>query len=352
MILNNSILILCSFLSVGFAMAQSSDPSSDRQGVAISSDKSDYPDQSAILHIKNQTGEKAGVKFPELQITPALTDRNSDGNIDINDLADYMNNVVSTPQNGLLYYNPAGDLQGFYYYDESIGIKWLKFASGNEKNIGIPDGTIIQYAGDLNLFTENGVGKRGTSAEGWYICNGKNGTPDLTASFLKGFNGNIAADNIGSENTQSSDYFVITAENMPQHTHDVKNFKLEGGHDHKVVVVPHRQDHTVYSRNSDKVPAKDYDQGNHTIATRYSREDNSHKRELNPAPLGMQNPAESEPPTDLKASLVKKEDVLAGKWLEEPKGQVTYAVDNRPAFFVLVYIMKIEKPAQVRNYKK
>jgi|GEM_PF-2023652 len=356
MTLKNYILFLSSCIPVSIALAQSSDPdtgpTSDRQGVVISTESSDYPEQSAILHIKNQAGEKAGVKFPELQFSPALTDRDNDGDVDIKDLADYMDDVIRAPQNGLLYYNPSGSLQGFYYFDESAGTQWLKLASGNEKNIGIPDGTVIQYAGDLNLFTESGIGKRGTPAEGWYICNGRNNTPDLTASFLKGFNGNIAADNIGSENSQSDDYFTITSEHMPQHTHDVRNFKLEGGHDHKVIIAPHRQEHTIYSRNSPKVPAKDYDHGNHTIAYRYSYEKNTYKRELNPAPLGMQNPAESGEPLDMKASLVRNEDVLSGKWLEEPKGQVTYAMDNRPAFFVVVYIMKIEKPAQARNYTK
>ncbi len=343
-------------LAGGAAIAQNNDPeeraTADRQGVVISTDELDYPDQSAILHVKNQAGQLAGLKFPEFQSPSPLTDMDQDGDIDAADFAARMNAVISNPQNGLLFYNPKGDLQGFYYYDESVTSRWTRLSSGNDKNIGIPDGTIIQYAGDLNLFTDQGVGKRGTKAEGWYICNGKNNTPDLTAAFIKGFNGDLAGDNnnVGVDNRRSGDYLVLKPEYLPQHTHDIKNFELEGGHDHKVMISPHKQDHYVYVRDSKKIAATDHNKGNHTIAYRYAYEKNASENELEPSTLNLQNPDRSGPPRDMKASLVTSEDVQAGRWLDIEGGRVTRAIDMRPAFFALVYIMKIEKPSQANNY--
>lgn len=346
-------MVLCWFGSLTI-VAQDSDSenqkTSDRQGVVISSDPSDKPDQSAILHIKNQEGELAGVKFPEKNFSTELSDLDNDGDIDVDDLYILLSNNVNVPQNGLLFYVAQENYQGFYYYDENANKNWLEFSTQNQKNIGIPDGTIIQFAGDLNLFTENGIGKKGTSAEGWYICNGKNNTPDLTASFIKGLDFTSNPSNVGVENIQSSDYKSLTSENLPQHTHDVQNFTIEGGHSHEVNLIPHKQAHWIYSRNAPKVSARKHNEGNHTIATRYAYEENSKERDLNNAPLGMHNTLESTEPKDMKATLVEDANIIAGKWLADKGGETPKAIDNRPSFFVVVYIMKIEKPGQSNNY--
>lgn len=53
--------------------------------------------------------------------------------------------------------------------------------------------------------------------DGWELCNGENGTPDLRGRFLLGAS---SAHTIGS--TGGSEEVTLTVEQMPSHTHNVR----------------------------------------------------------------------------------------------------------------------------------
>jgi microcystin-dependent protein len=66
---------------------------------------------------------------------------------------------------------------------------------------------------------------------GWYICDGNNGTPDLTDKMLRGHGaGKTSAGTTGGENQK-----MIDQSQMPSHTHSVDMEDTNvGDHDHEV----------------------------------------------------------------------------------------------------------------------
>lgn len=65
-----------------------------------------------------------------------------------------------------------------------------KTGSGSTTNLQIagacPIGTVIAYDGDLSLFDSTGLGRIGTSACGWALCNGANGTRNMNGVTVMG----------------------------------------------------------------------------------------------------------------------------------------------------------------------
>ena len=80
-----------------------------------------------------------------------------------------------------------------------------------------PKGTIIMYNGDLSTnFDNDGAGLLGTDVEGWQICNGKNGSPNLINQFVMGAD----TQSNGIQGGQNSVTLDIT--NIPAHDHGGK----------------------------------------------------------------------------------------------------------------------------------
>lgn len=107
-----------------------------------------------------------------------------------------------------------------------------------------PPRSAIPYFGPTALFDASGKGLVGTAAEGWYLCNGNNGTPDMRGftivGAIQGVNGpalNPIVDPV-SNGDSSMNYAVgqvggtakvaLTSNNIPPHTHPV----VDPGHDH------------------------------------------------------------------------------------------------------------------------
>ncbi len=65
---------------------------------------------------------------------------------------------------------------GWYYYFNG---KWVRSAD-------FPVGTIFSFNGSSALFDSSGKGIPGTSTDGYFLCNGSNGTPNLTDKFIVG----------------------------------------------------------------------------------------------------------------------------------------------------------------------
>jgi len=110
-----------------------------------------------------------------------------------------------------------------------------------------PIGGIIMYSGSIaGLFNGDGEGVAGTKMDGWAICNGIDGRPDLTGKFIVGADINensLDADTIYQVNEQGGEsYHTLTVNEMPSHNHSINHGHTidDPGHDHKM-----REDATV-----------------------------------------------------------------------------------------------------------
>lgn len=106
-------------------------------------------------------------------------------------LADSSNNVIQT-------------------YDNLYGIIGVQGTSGTS----IPSGLISLWSGSI-----------GSIPTGWNLCDGSNGTPNLTDRFIVGAGSSYAVNGTGGATTAS----LVTA-NMPNHTHTAT--VTDPGHTH------------------------------------------------------------------------------------------------------------------------
>lgn len=80
------------------------------------------------------------------------------------------------------------------------------FENEDEQNVEtIPQGIIAMWSGPITNIPE-----------GWALCNGQNGTPDLRNRFIVGAGGEYVIGNNGGEKE-----VVLTKEQMPRHDHGV-----------------------------------------------------------------------------------------------------------------------------------
>lgn len=72
---------------------------------------------------------------------------------------------------------------------------------GGTQSSGVPSGTIVMWHGE-------------TIPDGWALCDGQNGTPDLRNVFPVGAGGEYALGATGGEKE-----VTLTVEQMPEHSH-------------------------------------------------------------------------------------------------------------------------------------
>lgn len=146
-------------------------------------------------------------------------------------------------EDGLTFYaegtNDTED--GFYFYsEEGEGFYKLQTTGPDNDRIKVPDGGIIMYAGDVseNSFTSDGKGIG--AMKNWYICNGNNGTPDLSDKFVvcQDFNEitEEKEDNKVGHYTTPDEFnaFSIKQENVPPHAHQLKGLEFTLFHTHDI----------------------------------------------------------------------------------------------------------------------
>lgn len=98
-----------------------------------------------------------------------------------------------------------------------------------------PIGSILPYAGDLSVFDATGAGFSGTTACGWALCNGNNGTVNMSGLIPVG-TGMGPAVIIGAVlpyNTTGGEYAHVlsSAESpLPAHSHSI----TDPGHNHTI----------------------------------------------------------------------------------------------------------------------
>jgi len=97
-------------------------------------------------------------------------------------------------------------------YDNLYGIIGVQGTSGTS----IPAGLISLWSGSI-----------GSIPSGWNLCDGSNGTPNLTDRFIVGAGSSYAVNGTGGASTAS----LVTA-NMPNHTHTATSTVTDPSHSH------------------------------------------------------------------------------------------------------------------------
>jgi len=97
-------------------------------------------------------------------------------------------------------------------YDNLYGIIGTQAASGAT----IPAGLIAMWSGSI-----------GSIPSGWYLCDGSNGTPNLTDRFIIGAGSTYAVNGTGGVSS-----VTLTTNNMPSHTHTATSTVTDPGHVH------------------------------------------------------------------------------------------------------------------------
>jgi microcystin-dependent protein len=95
-------------------------------------------------------------------------------------------------------------------YDNLYGIIGVQATSGAT----IPAGLISMWSGSI-----------GSIPSGWYLCDGSNGTPNLTDRFIIGAGSSYAVNGNGGASS-----VTLTTNNMPAHTHTAT--VTDPGHTH------------------------------------------------------------------------------------------------------------------------
>ncbi|MDX9905018.1 MAG: hypothetical protein RBS55_00375 [Bacteroidales bacterium] len=105
---------------------------------------------------------------------------------------------------------------------ELMSVPYALFAGSS-----MPEGSIIMYSGEWN-FDNTGLGT-GTLS-GWALCNGKNGTPDLTDRFVMGTNTSSQLKTTGGSNSYS-----LAIGQLPLHNHYFSTMNA-GEHSHTLTI--------------------------------------------------------------------------------------------------------------------
>ncbi len=157
---------------------------------------------SPIMHTHAQTD--GGVSIVDGEITPhpsAMLDviSNEKGLLiprvtDLNAVDVTAVTPDSRTSDGLLVFLTDGSQnpRGFYYYDYSAG-QWVQLVAGNSTST-FPIGGIIMWSGAL-----------GDIPTGWALCDGQNNTPDLRGRFVVGVTTPDASP-VGSVTANDGDY--------------------------------------------------------------------------------------------------------------------------------------------------
>jgi microcystin-dependent protein len=99
-------------------------------------------------------------------------------------------------------------------YDNIYGIIGVQSSSGTT----IPAGLITMWSGSI-----------GSIPSGWNLCDGSNGTPNLTDRFIVGAGSAYAVNQTGGATS-----VTLTTNNLPAHTHTATSVVTDAGHTHAV----------------------------------------------------------------------------------------------------------------------
>jgi len=281
----------------------------DVKGVSIAEDTL-APHPSAMLEVRSIN---KGVLLPEW----TTTKRHS------------MTSVLTAADEGLTIFvnDEDPDKKGFWYWvwiSSSSSGEWRKLII--KRKTTYPPGSIIMYKGSVSNFDVNGIGIT-DDLEGWALCDGLNGRPNLTSKFIVGGKNDVADYNTLNE-TGGSNTITITVPNLPAHNHKynatVKNnvtfdhdhtFTQGGSHSHQIKSIGDEDGGAGLTHVKESKKKKKSGK-NGTLYTTYNTSDVS---------LGTANPEcvnlAPTTPTGTSSAVNK---------------------DNRPAYYVVAYIICIK----------
>ena len=167
-------------------------------------------------------------------------------------------------------------------------------------NAFVPVGGIIMWNGSI---------AEAEALSNWAICDGANGTPDLRDKFVMGVGSSVNTSTATQGETGGANSYTLALNQMPQHKHDVS----DSGHSHTITDPGHahtwtRQD-AVINAGYRPWPANNNDCTNTTVNT-------------------------SNESTGITGTNGQSANIS-----ESLKGGNT-AIDNRPDYFALCYIMR------------
>ena len=182
--------------------------------------------------------------------------------------------------------------------------------AGTIRGIGlVPPGGIVMFYGDAAAaFDAQGLGRKGSRFEGWQLCNGKNGSPDLQDRFIA-----AAGQAYQMGDSGGSDQIPLTTEQLPAHSHTGQTAG-SGAHQHYI----EGTDAKGLAKRKRTIP------GQTTVDMGYGGGSNADPNHMHWR--GHVN-------TDSKPH-------HAHSFSTGPAGG-GQAHENRPAFFVLAFIMKL-----------
>lgn len=163
--------------------------------------------------------------YNQLQINRlAVGDTDGDGQLDEDDRPDRDGHIRLRPEPD----DPANWVffgqEGQIAYSDDNDMLFIRNETAWMPAVpaGVPNGAIIMYSGPWN-FTDTGLGT-GPLA-GWALCNGQNGTPDLRDRFVMGTGVEDGLDTTGGANN-----FTLTIAQLPPHTHPIST---QESHNHR-----------------------------------------------------------------------------------------------------------------------
>ena len=168
-------------------------------------------------------------------------------------------------------------------------------------NAFVPVGGIIMW---------NGTIAEAEALTNWRICDGANGTPDLRDKFVMGVGSSVNTSTATKGETGGANSYTLALNQMPEHSHDVS----DSGHTHTITDPGH--DHT------------------------WSRQDAQIDASYRPWPANNNDCVESVVNTSNESTGITGTNNGNANISESLKGGNT-AIDNRPDYFALCYIMRV-----------
>jgi microcystin-dependent protein len=276
-------------------------------GAVSISGQNNAPHASAMLDV-NSNGTGKGVLISRMSYQQLLT--------------------ISPVQDGLLVYVTDTDTRGFWYWDSREDItspnpegRWVRLLAESLGNVEIvtPPGGIMMYMGNLGDFNASGLGNSGSRMEGWAICNGLNGTPNLMGKFI--ICGKATNPDYSQINVQGGqDTVKFTAANLPSHNHKIDPAKASGitmKHKHNINDPHHR--HSLNTTHSSSANVND-------VKRRDSKEPGAFTSSTEKANITLQPNTNS-----IKFTFPTGFLKITGEGKK---------MENRPEFIVITYIMK------------
>ena len=163
--------------------------------------------------------------------------------------------------------------------------------SSNLVNSFVPIGGIIMWSGTV---------AEAEALTNWKICDGQNGTPDLRDKFVLGVGSSVAASTANQGDTNNNNSITLSEGQMPSHNHDI----TDPGHAHT-----------------------------------WSRQDAQINAFYRPWPANNNDCVESVVNTSNETTGITGTNNGNANISESLKGGNT-AIDNRPDYFALCYIMR------------